>query len=99
MKEALAIIFSAQARKAWGSGLVALLIGVQAAMGEGGTFADITSFEWITIAVGVLGAFGITYSVPNAPAPFVPAEQPYSVDPASYSATLDTTGTSGYDPA
>ena len=91
---------SAQA-KAIATGIVALLLQIQVFVGQGGVaeLQAVTLGQWITIAVGTLGSYGVVYAIPNTPAPVAvpapavapvvvvptpaPAPAPTVIDPAS----------------
>lgn len=109
MKSTLAVIFSAQARKAWSSGIGALFFGVYGIMLTKGytSVTDLGQLDWMVVVSGVLGVFGITYGVPNSkPEPvwvdhrdsYAFLNKPVDTTP-SVPDTINTIGTSGDGPA
>jgi hypothetical protein len=97
-------IFGAQSRKAWGSGIVAFLGAMQLVMLSKGytSVTQLDQMEWISVAITVLGSFGITYNLSNDQ-PEVPfndnaVNTPMWVDTThDVPATLNVIGTSGVE--
>lgn len=90
MNELLKTIFSAQSRKAWGSGIVAFFTSLQLAIGEGGTLSDVTQYEWLGVAIATFGAFGATYSLTNGPSPYDLFGYPTNQSDAKHIKELET---------
>lgn len=53
--------------KAIGSGLAALIGSLLLVLSGNETFGDVTTVEWLLVALNTLGSYGITWSLPNKP--------------------------------
>lgn len=59
--------FFAQAAKAVYAAVAALLTGLAAVLVGNQSLSDVTTAQWITLALATLGAFGAVYGVTNKP--------------------------------
>ena len=53
--------------KAIGAGAAAAIGSVLLVLQGNETLADVNTVEWLTVALNVLGAYGIVWAVPNKP--------------------------------